>query len=54
VSMMATGSGVCNCVPPRSASTGSDGGGTGAVFAQAALQASGDGTNVRLRGIGFF
>src|SRR5580704_8128366 len=51
VSMMATGSGVRSCVPPRSGMTGSAGGATGGVLVHAVLQASGDGIRVRLRGM---
>src|SRR4029077_19349057 len=48
VSMMATGSGVRSCVPPRSATTGSSGGGTGVAVGD---HARGDGIRVRLRGM---
>src|ERR1017187_2791266 len=48
VSMMATGRGVRSCVPPRSASTGSGGCGTGVACVR---HSSGDGVTGRLRAI---
>src|ERR1700687_2684103 len=48
VSIMATGKGVRSCVPPRSASTGSGGCGTGLV---SVVHCSGDGMSLRLRGM---